>query len=219
MKYFLDTEFIERFVYMYEPGKQHEIHTVIPISIGIVAEDGREYYAINRDCQAELADDWVKKNVIRQLPNNWLEYPGEHGDSLRKLNPIYKTKEEIRADLLSFAPPEEKPEFWAYYADYDWVTFCQLFGRMIDLPKGYPMYCRDLKQWLDGEAGAYAARINEAIAEHVIPFERALQKIKEFPQYPPQSANAHNALEDARWNRELHDFIKLRPWITSNSRS
>lgn len=25
-----------------------------------------------------------------------------------------------------------------YYADYDWVAFCQLFDRMIDLPKDFP---------------------------------------------------------------------------------
>jgi hypothetical protein len=35
------------------------------------------------------------------------------------------------------------------YADYDWVVLCQLFGAMVDLPKGWPMYCRDIKQWAD----------------------------------------------------------------------
>jgi len=39
--------------------------------------------------------------------------------------------------------------FYAYYADYDWVVFAQLFGKMKDLPKGFPMYCKDLKQSLD----------------------------------------------------------------------
>lgn len=38
MKYFFDTEF-------HEDGR-----TIDLISIGIVAEDGREYYAINREC-------------------------------------------------------------------------------------------------------------------------------------------------------------------------
>ena len=33
-----------------------------------------------------------------------------------------------------------------YYADYDWVALCQLYGRMLDLPGRWPMFCRDLKQ-------------------------------------------------------------------------
>lgn len=34
-------------------------------------------------------------------------------------------------------------------ADYDWVVLCQLYGTMMDLPKGWPMYCRDVKQLCD----------------------------------------------------------------------
>jgi hypothetical protein len=47
---------------------------------------------------------------------------------------------------LEFAAPSERPEFWAWFASYDWVALCQLFGPMIDLPKGYPFFVRDLRQ-------------------------------------------------------------------------
>lgn len=43
----------------------------------------------------------------------------------------------------------KNPEFWGYYADYDWVVFCWLFGSMVDLPEGWPMYCKDYKQLID----------------------------------------------------------------------
>jgi hypothetical protein len=56
MKYYFDTEFIE-------DGK-----TIDLISIGIVADDGREYYAINENCDFSKASDWVKENVIAKLP-------------------------------------------------------------------------------------------------------------------------------------------------------
>ena len=52
MKYFLDTEFIE-------DGK-----TIDLISIGIVAEDGREYYAINSECDFPKANDWIKEKGL-----------------------------------------------------------------------------------------------------------------------------------------------------------
>jgi len=82
-----------------------------------------------------------------------------------------------------------QPEFYAYYADYDWVVFCSLFGRMIDLPKGFPMYCKDLKQYFDDVQ--YLEKYN----------------LKEQPNYPKQG-NEHNALDDARWNFKLFEFVK-----------
>ena len=113
---FFDTEFIE-------DGK-----TIDLISIGMVRDDGETYYAESSDCDLSRADQWVKDNVLIHL----------RGGS------AIKSRRQIAADIVAFAGPS--PEFWAYYADYDWVVLCQLFGRMIDLPKGWPMFCRDLKQ-------------------------------------------------------------------------
>ncbi|MGL5060915.1 MAG: hypothetical protein ACRC62_13145 [Microcoleus sp.] len=56
MKYWFDTEFIE------------DGRTIDLISIGIVAEDDREYYAINYDCDFSKASDWVRENVLSKLP-------------------------------------------------------------------------------------------------------------------------------------------------------
>ena len=52
MKYFYDTEFIE------------DGSTIELVSIGIVAEDGREYYAVSRDFDATRASDWVVRNCL-----------------------------------------------------------------------------------------------------------------------------------------------------------
>jgi hypothetical protein len=87
-----------------------------------------------------------------------------------------------------------KPVFYAYYADYDWVVFCWLFGKMNDLPSGFPMYCRDLKQELDV--------IRERVTHKGMPVI-----LEDHYKYPKQT-NEHNALADARWNLELHKFIK-----------
>lgn len=38
-----------------------------------------------------------------------------------------------------------KPEFYGYYSAYDHVALCWLFGKMINLPNGFPMYTKDLK--------------------------------------------------------------------------
>lgn len=154
MRYFFDTEFIE-------DGK-----TIDLMSIGIVAEDGREYYAESSECDLSKADEWVKKNVVAHLVG---------GSAVR-------TRAEIRAEILAFIGAD-KPEFWAYYADYDWVVLCQLFGRMIDLPKGWPMYCRDLKQLADSLGN---------------------------PPLPEQKAGHHHALADAQHARLRWEFLQER---------
>jgi hypothetical protein len=168
---FFDTEFIE-------DGK-----TIDLISIGIVAEDGREFYAESLDCDLSKASPWVKENVIPHLAsqqrdkstmNAWSRDGGIGGLMSRK---------EIRAEIIRFCNIETygKPEIWAYYADYDWVAFAQLFGTMMDLPSGYPMYCRDIKQWCD--------RLGN-------------------PRLPEQGQGEHNALADARWNKKAYEFLK-----------
>jgi hypothetical protein len=78
-----------------------------------------------------------------------------------------------------------QPEFYAYYADYDWVVFCQLFGTMMDLPKGFPMLAFDIQQQIE---------------EYKIDKELLL---KEVPQ-----VNCHNALQDAQWNYSAYQWIQ-----------
>ena len=77
-------------------------------------------------------------------------------------------------------------EFWGYYSDYDHVVLCWLFGRMIDLPKGFPWYTLDLKQMMLGNGLGY-----DFIKNHC-----------------PEPENEHNALADAIWNKKLYMTIE-----------
>jgi hypothetical protein len=156
MKIFFDTEFIE------------DGRTIDLISIGLVREDGRALlYFENSECDLSRADPWVVENVISKLQRS-LGY-----------NEYLATRKQIAQAIKVFVGP--KPEFWAYYADYDWVVLCQLYGRMIDLPEGWPKFCLDLKQILH------------------------MRGIKKIPK--PLEKNAHNALSDALWLREA--FMSL----------
>lgn len=157
MKVFFDTEFIE-------DGKTIEL-----ISIGVVCEDGMAYYAINSECDLSRASPWVRDNVLPFL---------NYGNVITT-EPIQRAR--IAHEIVQLVG--EKPEFWAYYADYDWVVLCQLFGTMMDLPKGWPMYCRDIKQLCDHLGN---------------------------PQLPKQIGGTHNALEDAKWCREAWSFLNQR---------
>lgn len=160
MLYFLDTEF-------YEDGT-----TIDLISIGIAAEDGREFYAVSQEAQLHRVSPWVREHVLPSLP--------KYGDV------AWMSRKEISERVLAFTGEPaliDKPEFWAYYADYDWVVLCQIFGTMMNLPKHFPKWCRDLKQ-LSVDVGS--------------------------PQHPKDPEGEHNAIVDARWNKELYAFLMER---------
>jgi len=282
MKYFIDTEFLE--------GTQKENFpislfrkktppTIDLISIGIVAEDGREYYAISRDFNLKEAwnryDEldtftntewhksyWIRDNVLKPIfdemtlwdrnndkhsyftynnfeyllslygksnkqisqevkdfclgipywhiigigskgtfPNNVITKSYERyydnkkcWETIRSLNPEKLGLQEY--DVIRYV--DNEPKFYAYYADYDWIAFCWLFGKMMDLPKGFPMYCRDLKQMFDER--------QELDNEKAHEFQNV--DLKVHPNYPIQE-NEHNALADARWNKKLFEFLKM----------
>lgn len=134
--------------------------TIDLLSIGLIRADGRTYYAESRDADKSRACDWVKENVFPHL-----------GGSL-------KSRATIAREILEFVGPN--PEFWAYFASYDWVALCQLYGRMVDLPKGWPMFCRDLQQ---------------------------LRVEKNIQELPPNEGNAHNALDDAIWTKKAYEYV------------
>ncbi len=170
MKYFYDTEFIE------------DGRTIDLISIGIVAEDGRKYYAISTEFNPKKASDWVKENVLAHLPPRGPN-PAYESPRIVEEARAWKKRQRIKADLLAFCDCEKygKPEFWGYYSAYDHVALCQLFGAMMELPKDWPMYTRDLKQWCDQLGN---------------------------PALPPQGNSEHHALADAQWNLEVWKFLK-----------
>ena len=89
---------------------------------------------------------------------------------------------QIGPEILAFIGNDKSPEFWGYYADYDWVVFCQIFGSMIDLPKGWPMFCMDLKQ---------------------ICQEKGNPKLPDMP-----NCIEHHALYDARETKFRYEWLK-----------
>jgi 3' exoribonuclease, RNase T-like len=170
MKYFLDTEFIEN-------GKTIEL-----ISIGIVTEDGRQLYLCNSDCDLSLANQWVKDNVLPQLPPKNVNFSDQSISPKLKIESLaWQSKSIIASDIVDFCDPDIHglPEFWGDYCSYDWVVFCQLFGKMIDLPDKYPMHIMDVRQ-----------------------FSKSLD-IKP----PEQTQGNHNALSDAIHIKNSWEFL------------
>jgi len=277
MKYFLDTEFLEgpqnpKWLILKSRlgrlmiGKPKP--TIDLISIGIVAEDEREYYAISKDFNFKEAWNrydflfeaggvqfhpakkvyWLRENVLKPI---WRELIVLETDYLVKqkrmigyakdlnmnfnfknfkylVNKYGKTNKEIADEVKSFCIfypryndkteitthfQDSNIEFYAYYADYDWVVFCWLFGKMMDLPSGFPNYCKDLKQMLDDKVMLFwkLERKRELFLGKDPKYksiDEAVSAFKTRENYPKQDlSKSHNAIEDARWNKQLYDFL------------
>lgn len=156
--YFYDTEF-------YEDGNR--IHL---ISIGVVCDDGRELYLQNSEFDWSIVPDdhWIQDNV-----RPWL-----HEEEI-----FFHDRAEIADTLREWVIPDEgQITLWGYYADYDHVALCQLFGTMMGLPKHFPKHTKDLKQWAD-----------HLYVRH--------------GDYPAQHGVEHHALSDARWNQKLWRYL------------
>jgi hypothetical protein len=166
MKYFYDTEFLE-------DGRTIEL-----ISIGIVSQDGREYYAINRDAPWDRIqkDEWLMKNVVPSLDVFTLEGSFQQ----------YRTtpKKDIAAQVHEFITRwvSNPIELWADYAAYDHVALCQLWGRMVDLPTGVSMFTNDIQQ--------EAARLGLD------------------GRLPTSAGVEHNALDDARLTKLRWEYLE-----------
>lgn len=205
MKFFIDTEFHEykRTVSYIFKANQH-FDTIEMISIGIVSEDGNEYYAICKDFDVDAAwkNEWLRENVLKKIYSQLVSmegvytktyYPGLMDFTPKGLSWLLdahgKTREIIAQEVKEFVyvnSDGNPPQFFGYYADYDHVVFCWLFGRMIDLPKGFPMYTIDLKQKMD----------EMLLDDNWLNINN------------PSSELEHDALEDAKWNLKLYHSIQ-----------
>ena len=282
MIYYIDTEFLEgtqKEKFPISLFRKNTPPTIDLISIGIVAEDGREFYAISKDFNLKEAWNrwqqrtgegdrnniepkhyWIRENVLRPIfdellsksmqdkgdfvKNNFFTaYSGFSYSHLKALINYYgKTNKQIAeevkefclsefeedgikikfqmqsgdynyyncySNISSFSTTRHKdydnlaPKIYGYYSAYDHVCLSWLFGKMIDLPKGFPMYCFDLKQLMDEKVSIFCESEIRSTS-----FESALKRLKEkHPNYPKQT-NEHSAIHDARWNKKLHEFLK-----------
>ncbi len=179
MRTFYDTEFLE-------VGPEEPVRF---ISLGAVREDGEELYLITNNLYVlnrANENEWMRQNVISQLPvkqaaDNSLAWDTQHPDYARVL-PNEAIAGLWRDFVLDYESRFEfdTPELWAYYGAYDHVVVSQLFGRMIYLPDGMPMYTMDIKQRWHNEGK---------------------------PGLPTQEGSEHNALDDARWNKVAYDYL------------
>lgn len=178
--------------------------TIRPLSCGLVRDDGRQLYVIFKDNEAigrSMRNEWLIDNVLCHFPIKPRHDTLTMGWVWDKSHPDYQyvmDKRTAFARIARFIQESRvgsvEPELWAWYSAYDHVRLAQCFGRMINLPKGLPMYTNDLKTLERMAAQKFGVRKVD------------LSMIKKSAE--------HRAIDDAEWGmRALRYFSDQLPYV------
>jgi len=229
MKYFFDTEFLEGTKTISKTHSDPTID-LISIGITntngntyyAISNEFDIYEAWYRNDSKDKEKDnyWIRNNVLYSIFREYVPQKATFNFTLDNfkacINKIGKPKKTIKEEITHYVYndytvngalqldtllPDDPIEFYGYYGNYDWVVFCWIFGRMLNLPKGFPMFSNDLKVTLNE-----AAKIYDDDQHSNLTLESKLKYLKTNSKYPTQS-NEHNSLDDAKWNKKLYEFI------------
>jgi hypothetical protein len=119
MKVFFDTEFTGL----------HKDTTLI--SIGLVSDSGKEFYAELTDYDPSQVDDWIKENVIDNLVFNDME---PFVDCIGSATLLKGTKDQVATVLQEWLQQWKSVETWSDCHHYDVVLLHDIFGGAFSMP-------------------------------------------------------------------------------------
>jgi len=185
MKIFFDTEFTGL----------HKNTTLI--SIGLVDDNNRCFYAEFTDYDESQCDDWIKENVIKNL-----KHKGARDIHLKGYNPredktwVIGNKQEVYNALYEWLLIYDRTQLVSDVCHYDMVLLIDIFGTAWDIPACLNPSCHDINQDIANyyhisEMEAFDKGREDIIAEHK-------KTIK---------GNKHNALYDAKVIKEIYNIM------------
>jgi len=170
------------------------------ISLGIVSECGKEFYAEFTDYDKSQIDDWLLKNVIDKLKWNVT-----HTDQMMftvegGLSEGYGNSEQVKFHLQKWLEQFEHIEIWSDCLSYDWVLFCQLWGHAFNIPKNIYYIPFDICTTFK-EKG-----IDPDISREKFGYSKK-QLNSEIARFDDFDAPKHNALWDAKVIKACHEKL------------
>lgn len=118
-----------------------------PISLGIVSEDGKKFYAEFTDYDESQCNDWIKENVIKNLKLAGMGVGVSDTDENPPLRIVMGDKRYIRQEANEWLRQFNKIQFVSDVCHYDFVLLIDLLtngGTALDLPENISAVCHDL---------------------------------------------------------------------------
>ncbi len=187
MKLFFDTEFTGL----------HKGTTLV--SIGIVAENGKRFYAEFSDYDEIQCDEWIKENVLKHTilaGNDTLAAKlGEDSNT----TVILGSKADIRYELGEWLKQFDNVQFVSDVSHYDFVLLIDIFDSAFDLPENVSAVCHDINQNI---ARYYGISEREA-------FDKSREEIVSELCGQQIEGEKHNALYDAEVIKAIYSEISV----------
>lgn len=164
------------------------------ISIGLISEDGKEFYAEFASINTELINDWVMENVLM----NTAKY-GQVNETDIVINENdyhFGTREEIQEELKEWLSQFDEVQLVSDVCHYDMVLFIDIFGSAFDLPENVSPVCYDINQDI---ASYYEESQKDA-------FNRNREDILEEKGITIVGQK-HNSLYDARVIQQVYNVL------------
>ena len=182
-KIFFDTEFTGL----------HKNTTLI--SIGLVSECGKTFYAEIIDYDYMQLNPWLKENVLDNLTNQ--EMPDNSYTGRENMN-CKCEKKWLKTYLTHWFMQFGEVEIWSDCLAYDWVLFCDIFGHAFNIPKNVYYIPFDICTTFK-ELGIDPDISREEFVNYNV-------KVDTFEHWGVNSK--HNALWDAYVIRECYKILK-----------
>ncbi len=167
------------------------------VSIGIVAENGKKFYAEFSDYDESQCDDWIKENVLKHTilaGNDTLAARlGEDSNTTAVLG----NKADIRYELGEWLKQFDEVQFVSDVCHYDMVLLIDIFGTAFGLPGNVSAACHDINQDI---AKHYGISKREA-------FDKSREDIVSELYGQQIEGEKHNALYDAEVIKAIYAEI------------
>ena len=173
-----------------------------PISLGIVSEDGKKFYAEFADYDESQCNDWIKENVIKNLKLAGMGVGVSDTDENPPLRIVMGDKRYIRQEANEWLQQFNKIQFVSDVCHYDFILLIDLLtngGTALDLPENISAVCHDL---------------NMDIARHfhvsdLEAFDMSREKIMNdlCKTEDIVTGNKHNSLYDAEVIKAIYEEI------------
>lgn len=165
------------------------------ISIGLISENDKTFYAEFIDYDKSQVDAWIKENVIDNLI---IKDYGVKKDTWNETT-VKGNKTLIKFYLSMWLAQFESVQLVSDVSHYDMVLFIDIFGSAWDLPKNVNPSCHDINQDI---ANYLEIDEKDAFDENR---ERLLIYFDEKSELP--SGAKHNSLYDAKVIKGLYERI------------
>lgn len=188
-----------------------------PISLGIISECGKTFYAEFTDYDKSQLSDWLEQNVIA---NTWVAINKpitSMGEVVTKNLAshckwadvhVFGSNDYIKPFLEEWLSQFEEVVIWSDCLAYDWVLFCNIWGHSFNIPENIfyiPMDICTLFEikGIDPDISREDFSVKETLDKY-----KVISPNKSFPE--KNGLRKHNAFWDACVIRMCYDkLIKL----------